>query len=57
MANVHDPAVEAMEDARTRVSISEERQSHRRGVFTQLTAGVSFGGGQVQPGAVMQTAV
>ncbi|KAJ6499744.1 hypothetical protein C8R47DRAFT_1317631 [Mycena vitilis] len=57
MANVHDPAVEAMEDARTRASISEERQSHRRGVFTQLTAGVSFGGGQVQPGALVNGAI
>ncbi|KAJ6472763.1 hypothetical protein C8R47DRAFT_1221770 [Mycena vitilis] len=38
-------------------SISEERQSHRRGVFTQLTAGVSFGGGQVQPGALVNGAI
>ncbi|KAJ6488302.1 hypothetical protein C8R47DRAFT_978900 [Mycena vitilis] len=52
MANIHDPAVEAMESARSQASISEEQQSHRRGVFTQLTAGISFGGGQVRPGAI-----
>ncbi|KAJ7605702.1 hypothetical protein DFH06DRAFT_1275570 [Mycena polygramma] len=57
MANVHDPAVEAMEWARSQASVSEERQSHRRGVFTQLTAGISFGGGQVRPGALVNGAI
>ncbi|KAJ6453620.1 hypothetical protein C8R47DRAFT_1181241 [Mycena vitilis] len=57
MADVHDPAVEAMEEARARASISEERQSHRRGVFSQLTAGCSFGGGQVQPGTLVNGAI
>ncbi|KAJ6448676.1 hypothetical protein C8R47DRAFT_1204880 [Mycena vitilis] len=31
MANIHDPAVEAMESSRSQASVSEERQSHRRG--------------------------
>ncbi|KAF7336319.1 hypothetical protein MVEN_02180300 [Mycena venus] len=61
MHNVHDPAVEAMKKAAQDTSISDERQAHRRGLFPQLTFGDSMGGGQVEPGqlvnGVINTAV
>jgi hypothetical protein len=53
MEKVHDPAVEAMEAARAAASLAEERTFHRRGNWGMLTAGDSHGGGQVQPGALV----
>lgn len=53
MRDVHDPAVLAMEDARARASVSEERLLHQRGNFTQLTVGNSYGGGQFEPGELV----
>ncbi|KAK7023021.1 hypothetical protein R3P38DRAFT_2531951 [Favolaschia claudopus] len=53
MRDVHDRAVEAMEAARLQASIAEDRKTHRRGNFIQLTAGDSMGGGQEQPGALV----
>ncbi|KAJ7701087.1 hypothetical protein B0H17DRAFT_1245691 [Mycena rosella] len=57
MERVHDPAVEAMEEARANCSVSEERQRHRRGNWTNLSAGDSMGGGQVHPGALVNGVV
>ncbi|KAJ6455996.1 hypothetical protein DFH09DRAFT_925558 [Mycena vulgaris] len=61
MADVHDPAMEAMEEARAKCSISEARTYHRRGNFTSLTTGQSHGGGQLEPGTfvngIINTAV
>ncbi|KAJ7018317.1 hypothetical protein C8F04DRAFT_1199101 [Mycena alexandri] len=53
MADVHDPAVEALEAARARCKVSEWRTYHRRGNWPPLTAGDSYGGGQTQPGALV----
>ncbi|KAJ7017059.1 hypothetical protein C8F04DRAFT_1280151 [Mycena alexandri] len=53
MAEVHDPAVEALEAARARCKVSEARTYHRRGNFAPLTAGDSYGGGQTEPGALV----
>ncbi|KAJ7029056.1 hypothetical protein C8F04DRAFT_963287, partial [Mycena alexandri] len=53
MSEVHDPAVEAMEAARVQCKVSETRRHHRRGYFPPLTAGDSYGGGQTQPGALV----
>jgi hypothetical protein len=41
---------EVMEEARAQCSFSHKDLHHRRGPFPALAAGVSFGGGQVQPG-------
>jgi hypothetical protein len=57
MRDVHDPAVEAMEDARTRASIAEERTFYRRGNYAQLTGGNSHGGGQFEPGELVNGAI
>ncbi|KAJ7911694.1 hypothetical protein B0H13DRAFT_2328075 [Mycena leptocephala] len=57
MRDVHDPAVEAMEDARTCASIAEERMFHRRGNYAQLTGGNSYGGGQFEPGELVNGAI
>ncbi|KAJ7835427.1 hypothetical protein B0H13DRAFT_1913578 [Mycena leptocephala] len=57
MRDVHDPAVEAMEDARTRASIAEERTFHRRGNYAQLTGGNSHGSGQFEPGELVNGAI
>ncbi|KAJ7869832.1 hypothetical protein B0H13DRAFT_1896450 [Mycena leptocephala] len=56
MANVHDPAVAAMEDARAKCSVAEARTYHRRGNFASLTTGQSHGGGQLQPGVFVNWA-
>ncbi|KAJ7816299.1 hypothetical protein B0H14DRAFT_3475463 [Mycena olivaceomarginata] len=53
MCDVHDPAVAAMEAALRDCCVSEERCSHRRGNFPQLTEGDSMGGGQKCPGALV----
>ncbi|KAJ7348101.1 hypothetical protein DFH08DRAFT_960452 [Mycena albidolilacea] len=53
MCDVHDPAVAAMEAALRDCCVSEERCSHRRGNFPQLTEGDSMGGGQKRPGALV----
>ncbi|KAJ7683473.1 hypothetical protein B0H17DRAFT_941843 [Mycena rosella] len=53
MERVHDPAVEAMEEARANCSISEERQRHCRGKWANLSTGDSMGGRQVRPGALV----
>jgi hypothetical protein len=53
MRDVHDPAVAAMEAALRDCCVSEERCSHRRGNFPQLTEGDSMGGGQKRPGALV----
>ncbi|KAJ7033930.1 hypothetical protein C8F04DRAFT_957076, partial [Mycena alexandri] len=53
MRNVHDPAVEAMEEARARCKITEARTFHRRGNWSTLSAGDSYGGGQMHPGALV----
>ncbi|KAJ7173821.1 hypothetical protein C8R46DRAFT_1032047 [Mycena filopes] len=53
MRDVHDPAVKAMEDARAQCKVSEERSYHRRGNWPPLSAGDSHGGGQLQPGALV----
>ncbi|KAJ7840272.1 hypothetical protein B0H14DRAFT_3458182 [Mycena olivaceomarginata] len=53
MRDVHDPAVAAMEAALRDCCVSEERCSHRRGNFPQLTEGDSMGGGQKCPGALV----
>ncbi|KAJ7671817.1 hypothetical protein B0H14DRAFT_3102332 [Mycena olivaceomarginata] len=42
---VHDPAVEAMEEALRQCSASDAEDSHRRGTFYQEYAGKSHGGG------------
>ncbi|KAJ7758599.1 hypothetical protein B0H16DRAFT_1720688 [Mycena metata] len=51
--DVHDPAVEAMEAARAQCKVSEARRYHRRGHFPPLSAGDSYSGGQMQPGALV----
>ena len=53
MRDVHDPAVKAMEHARAECSLSAERSVHRRGTYSQLTAGGSLGPGQLKPGELM----
>ncbi|KAJ7828579.1 hypothetical protein B0H14DRAFT_3466266 [Mycena olivaceomarginata] len=53
MRDVHDPAVAAMEAALRDCCVLEERCSHRRGNFPQLTEGDSMGGGQKRPGALV----
>ncbi|KAJ6552424.1 hypothetical protein DFH09DRAFT_1319176 [Mycena vulgaris] len=53
MAEVHDPAVKAMEEARVQCAVSEARTYHRRGNWPPLTAGDSYGGGQTEPGALV----
>ncbi|KAJ7027271.1 hypothetical protein C8F04DRAFT_1189707 [Mycena alexandri] len=53
MRDVHDPAVEAMEAARAQCKVPQARTYHRRGNFAPLTAGDSYGGGQTQPGALV----
>lgn len=50
---MHDPAVEAMEKAQEDCSISEADTYHRRGNWPGLTGGQSHGGGQVQPGTLV----
>ncbi|KAJ7710738.1 hypothetical protein B0H17DRAFT_914533 [Mycena rosella] len=57
MEQVHDPAVKVMEEARANCSVSEERQCHHRGNWTNLSAGDSMGGGQVHPGALVNGVV
>ncbi|KAJ7703822.1 hypothetical protein B0H16DRAFT_1668372 [Mycena metata] len=51
--DVHDPAVEAMEAARAQCKVSEARQYHRHGHFPPLSASDSYGGGQMQPRALV----
>ncbi|KAJ7019596.1 hypothetical protein C8F04DRAFT_1214299 [Mycena alexandri] len=51
--DVHDPAVEALNEARSKCKVSEVRRHHRRGYFPPLSAGDSYGGGQIQPGALV----
>ncbi|KAJ6461945.1 hypothetical protein C8R47DRAFT_1240620, partial [Mycena vitilis] len=46
-------AAVAMEEARAKASISDERGVHRRGKYKTLTGGTSHGGGQMQPGALV----
>ncbi|KAJ6600048.1 hypothetical protein DFH09DRAFT_1070720 [Mycena vulgaris] len=53
METVHDPAVEAMETARAQCSLADERLLHRRGNWAPLTKGASFGGGQTEPGELL----
>lgn len=53
MTEIHDVAVAAMEAARAQASLAEERIFHRRGNFAALTTGISHGGGQLQPGALV----
>ncbi|KAJ7044284.1 hypothetical protein C8F04DRAFT_1250227 [Mycena alexandri] len=53
MAEVHDAAVEALEAACARCKVSEARTYHRHGNFAPLTAGDSYGGGQMEPGALV----
>ncbi|KAJ7810666.1 hypothetical protein B0H13DRAFT_2384493 [Mycena leptocephala] len=53
MARVHDPAVQAMEEARANCAVSEARTFHRRGNFYALTSGNSYSGGQTEPGALV----
>ncbi|KAJ7192985.1 hypothetical protein GGX14DRAFT_537674 [Mycena pura] len=53
MENVHNPAVEALEQARAEASISEARTFHRRGNFAAISGGVSYGGGKLRPGPVV----
>ncbi|KAJ7744929.1 hypothetical protein B0H16DRAFT_1727129 [Mycena metata] len=53
MRDVHDPAVAAMDAARAQCKVSEARTYHWRGNFPPLTAGDSYGGGQTQPGALV----
>jgi hypothetical protein len=43
---LHDDAYNAMETARGKVSFTKKQLSHRRGEFSALVTGVSFGGGQ-----------
>ncbi|KAJ7852552.1 hypothetical protein B0H13DRAFT_2359454 [Mycena leptocephala] len=51
MARVHDPAVQAMEEARANCAVSEARTFHRRGNFYGLTSGNSYGAGRRAWGA------
>ncbi|KAJ6601958.1 hypothetical protein DFH09DRAFT_1069503 [Mycena vulgaris] len=53
MAEVHDPVVKAMEEARVQCTISEARTYHRCGSWPPLTTGDSYGGGQTEPGAMV----
>ncbi|KAJ6552452.1 hypothetical protein DFH09DRAFT_1248679 [Mycena vulgaris] len=57
METVHDPAVEAMETARAQCSLADERLLHRRGNWAPLTKGASFGGGQTEPGELLNGVV
>ena len=43
---LHDAANNALETARQKASFTTKQQSHRRGEFSALVTGVSFGGGQ-----------
>ncbi|KAJ7861332.1 hypothetical protein B0H13DRAFT_2568122 [Mycena leptocephala] len=53
MARVHDPAVQAMEEASANCAVSEARTFHRHGNFYGLTSGNSYGGGQTEPGTLV----
>ncbi|KAJ7027674.1 hypothetical protein C8F04DRAFT_1266784 [Mycena alexandri] len=55
--DVHDPAVEAMEEARAKCKVSEARTYHRRGNWPPLSAGDSYGGGQTHPGALVNEVI
>jgi hypothetical protein len=43
---LHDAAYDAMETALCKVSFTKKEWSHRRGAFSALVTGISFGGGQ-----------
>ena len=43
---LHDAAYDAMEAARIIASFTKKQRSHRRGEFSALVTGSSFGGGQ-----------
>jgi hypothetical protein len=44
--SVHVEAADAMRQSRRRISHTKKNSKHRRGNFTALATGVSFGGGQ-----------
>lgn len=43
---LHDAAYSAMEGARQKLIFTPKQESHRRGQFSALVTGISFGGGQ-----------
>ncbi|KAJ7716710.1 hypothetical protein B0H16DRAFT_1338676 [Mycena metata] len=53
MCDVHDPAMAAIAEAGEKAKVSEARSHHRRGNFPPLSAGDSYGGGQIHPGALI----
>ncbi|KAJ7938088.1 hypothetical protein B0H13DRAFT_1588193 [Mycena leptocephala] len=55
MAEVHDPAVAAMEDAIAKSSVSMERTFHRRGNFPSIPFGQSRGPGQDGPATLLNS--
>ncbi|KAK7001896.1 hypothetical protein R3P38DRAFT_3326798 [Favolaschia claudopus] len=52
MADVHDPAVAALEQARGQMSAEAGSEYHRRGNFHQLTGGQTHGNGRIEPSTV-----
>ncbi|KAJ6567614.1 hypothetical protein DFH09DRAFT_1314133 [Mycena vulgaris] len=46
-------AMEAMEMVRAQCSLADERLLHRQGNWAPLTKGTSFGGGQTEPGKLL----
>ncbi|KAJ7885490.1 hypothetical protein B0H14DRAFT_2338710 [Mycena olivaceomarginata] len=56
-AEVHDPAVEAMEEALRQCSASDAEDSHHCGTLYQEYAGQSHGGGQFVPGTLQRGSV
>ncbi|KAF8156444.1 hypothetical protein K438DRAFT_1777384 [Mycena galopus ATCC 62051] len=53
MADVHDTADHALEEARAMASLSYERLHHRRENFAQISGRDSHDGGQPYPGALV----
>ncbi|KAM6493338.1 hypothetical protein JOM56_011472 [Amanita muscaria] len=51
---VHDAAYEALHSAASRLSYRQKEVTNRRGSFPTLAYGISFGGGQTEPGYLQQ---
>ncbi|KAM6494940.1 hypothetical protein JOM56_009563, partial [Amanita muscaria] len=51
---VHDAAYEALHSAASRLSYRRKEVTNRRGPFPTLAYGISFGGGQTEPGYLQQ---
>ncbi|KAK7016266.1 hypothetical protein R3P38DRAFT_3203090 [Favolaschia claudopus] len=52
VAEVHNPAVAALEQAQAQMLAEEGSEHHRRGTFYQLTGGQTYGNGRKEPSTV-----